>query len=159
MKRIIIMLFVCILLTGCGTKDKNISEKELKNNKTKKIVNSIKNESKTTTETKTTTVKKESTTIKSKTYNTTTSKSTTKATVTTTKACTPKKFSQKYSYVYNTFEQCKKEGNNAFFYILDNVDNRVFSYNCSAIKDECGSTWYGVYFYIWENDKEKVLYY
>ena len=80
-------------------------------------------------------------------------------TTATTKSCTPKKFNQQYSYVYTTFEECKKEGNNAFFYIADNVDNRVFSYNCSAIKDECGSTWYGVYFYIWENDREKILYY
>lgn len=61
--------------------------------------------------------------------------------------------------MYTTFEECKKEGNNAFFYITDNVDKRVFSYNCSAITDECGTTWYGVYFYIWENDKEKILYY
>lgn len=143
MKKILIMLLVCILLTGCGTKDKSENKKESKN---------------ITVERKETT-KNESTTTKAKTYNKTTTKVITTTTIATTKSCTPKKFDQKYSYVYTTFEECKKEGNNAFFYITDNVDNRVFSYNCSAIKDECGSTWYGVYFYIWENDREKILYY
>lgn len=125
------MLLVCILLTGCGAKDKTVSKKETKNITTEEKENT-KNEN----------TEKESTTTKA-----------------TTKFCTSKKFNQKYSYVYTTFEECKKEGNNAFFYITDNVDKRVFSYNCSAITDECGTNWYGVYFYIWENDKEKILYY
>lgn len=159
MKKILIMLLVCILLTGCGTKDKRESKKESKNI-TVERKETIKKESKTSYDAKnTTTVKNESTTTKAKTYNKTTTKVITTTTIATTKSCTPKKFDQKYSYVYTTFEECKKEGNNAFFYITDNVDNRVFSYNCSAIKDECGSTWYGVYFYIWENNREKILYY
>lgn len=159
MKKILIMLLVCILLTGCGDKDKSESKKESKNITVERKENT-KKESKTSSDAKnTTTVKNESTTTKAKTYNKTTTKVTTTTTIVTTKSCTPKKFNQKYSYVYTTFEECKKEGNNAFFYIVDNVDNRVFSYNCSVIKDECGSTWYGVYFYIWENDREKILYY
>mgnify|MGYP004510624705 CR=1 FL=1 len=159
MKKILIMLLVCILLTGCGDKDKSESKKESKNITVERKENT-KKESKTSSDAKnTTTVKNESTTTKVKTYNKTTTKVITTTTMATTKSCTPKKFNQKYSYVYTTFEECKKEGNNAFFYITDNVDNRVFSYNCSAITDECGSTWYGVYFYIWENDREKILYY
>lgn len=159
MKKILIMLLVCILLTGCGDKDKSESKKESKNITVERKENT-KKKSKTSSDAKnTTTVKNESTTTKAKTYNKTTTKVTTTTTIVTTKSCTPKKFNQKYSYVYTTFEECKKEGNNAFFYIADNVDNRVFSYNCSAIKDECGSTWYGVYFYIWENDREKIIYY
>lgn len=159
MKKILIMLLVCILLTGCGDKDKSESKKESKNITVERKENT-KKESKTSSDAKnTTTVKNESTTTKAKTYNKTTTKVITTTTMAATKSCTPKKFNQKYSYVYTTFEECKKEGNNAFFYINDNVDKRVFSYNCSAIKDECGSTWYGVYFYIWENDREKILYY
>ena len=153
------MLLVCILLTGCGDKDKSESKKESKNITVERKENT-KKESKTSSDAKnTTTVKNESTTTKAKTYNKTTTKVTTTTTIVTTKSCTPKKFNQKYSYVYTTFEECKKEGNNAFFYITDNVDKRVFSYNCSVITDECGTTWYGVYFYIWENDREKILYY
>lgn len=153
------MLLVCILLTGCGDKDKSESKKESKNITVERKENT-KKESKTSSDAKNTnTVKNENTTTKVKTHNKSTTKVITTTTIAKTKPCTPKKFNQKYSQVYTNFEECKKEGNNAFFYITDNVDNRVFSYNCSAIKDECGSTWYGVYFYIWENDREKILYY
>ena len=164
MKKILIMLLVCILLTGCGAKDKTVSKKKTKNITTEEKENTKKEGTTSSDAKKTTTEKKESTTTKAKTSSVTTSKTVNTTVVitttnATTKSCTPKKFNQKYSYVYTTFEECKKEGNNAFFYITDNVDKRVFSYNCSVITDECGTTWYGVYFYIWENDREKILYY
>ena len=68
------------------------------------------------------------------------------------KKCESKKFSQKYSYVYETKDVCVKEGNLAFFEISDNVDTDVFSYDCKEIVDDCGQKWYGVIFYKWSEE-------
>ncbi len=67
------------------------------------------------------------------------------------KTCTAKKFAQKYKYVYETEEACHKEGEStAFFDITDNVDSRVFTINCDKIVDDCGTTWYGVSYNIYD---------
>lgn len=75
------------------------------------------------------------------------------------KTCTPKKFKNKYSYVYETNEECMNKGNDAFLYIADNVNSEIFTYGCEEIVDECGKTWYGVYFNTWENNDAKKNYY
>jgi len=76
--------------------------------------------------------------------------------------CTPKKFSNTYTYYYSTLEVCNKEGNNAFFEISDNVDDTIFTFGCEEIKDDCGDTYYGVYFNRWvgpgDNDILKLYY-
>ena len=65
--------------------------------------------------------------------------------------CTPKKFQEKYKYFYTTEEECHKEGEStAFFDITDNVDDRVFTINCDKIVDDCGTTWYGVSYNIYD---------
>ena len=65
--------------------------------------------------------------------------------------CTAKKFSEKYKYFYATEDECKKESQNtAFFDITDNVDDRVFTVNCEKIVDDCGTTWYGVSYNIYD---------
>ena len=67
------------------------------------------------------------------------------------KTCTPKKFQEKYKYFYATEAECHKEGEStAFFDITDNVDNRVFTINCDKIVDDCGTTWYGVSYNIYD---------
>lgn len=67
--------------------------------------------------------------------------------------CTPKKFSKKYKYFYATAEECDKESKStAFFDIVDNVDSRVFTVNCDKIVDDCGTTWYGVSYNIYDPD-------
>lgn len=68
------------------------------------------------------------------------------------KKCESKKFSKKYSYVYETKDVCVKEGNLAFFEISDNVDTDVFSYGCEEIVDDCGQKWFGVIFYKWSEE-------
>ncbi len=69
------------------------------------------------------------------------------------KTCTPKKFQKPYKYAYETMEECKKESQStAFFDITDNVDDRVFTVNCDTIVDDCGTTWYGVSYNIYDPD-------
>ena len=69
------------------------------------------------------------------------------------KTCTPKKFQNPYKYAYETMEECKKESQStAFFDITDNIDDRVFTVNCDTIVDDCGTTWYGVSYNIYDPD-------
>ena len=79
-------------------------------------------------------------------------------TSTTTPTCQAKKFSQKYSYVYNDHDTCMKQGNIAFFDITDNVNSSVFAYNCEEIVDDCGDKYWGVYFLIYDGTEKKVYY-
>lgn len=78
----------------------------------------------------------------------------------TTIICCEKKFDKKYSYAYKTKEECMKKGNEAFLDISDNINKEVFAYNCRLIKDECGNSWYGAYFYVYNRNtsKEEVYY-
>lgn len=73
--------------------------------------------------------------------------------------CTPKKFSGTYSYVYETKESCQKNGNNDYFTVLDTINSEVNAYGCDEIVDDCGTTYYGVFFYVYEDDMQKKVYY
>ena len=73
--------------------------------------------------------------------------------------CTPKKFSGTYSYVYETKEACQKNGNNDYFTVLDTINSEVNAYGCDEIIDDCGTTYYGVFFYVYEDDMQKKVYY
>lgn len=65
--------------------------------------------------------------------------------------CVSKKFDEKYKYVYEDEKTCHKEGEStAFFDITDNVDDRVFTINCDKIVDDCGKTWWGVSYNIYD---------
>ena len=76
---------------------------------------------------------------------------------TQTTSCTPKKFNNTYSYVYDSAATCQKEGNNAFYEVTDNIDSSVFTYGCEEIVDDCGTTWYGVYFNRWAGTGDDVI--
>lgn len=68
-----------------------------------------------------------------------------------TQACTPGNFDEAYSYYYATLDECTRESQStAFFDITDNIDDRVFTVNCDEIVDECGTTWYGVSYNIYD---------
>ena len=73
--------------------------------------------------------------------------------------CTPKKFSGTYSYVYETKEACQKNGNNDYFSVLDTINSEVNDYGCDEIVYDCGTTYYGVFFYVNEDDMQKKVYY
>lgn len=73
--------------------------------------------------------------------------------------CTPKKFSGTYSYVYETKEACQKNGNNDYFTVVDTINSEVNAYGCDEIVDDCGTTYYGVFFYVYEDDMQKKVYY
>ncbi len=141
MKKGIILLCTALLLTGCGEENKQLS----------KDVND--NSSSTTTTITTSTTTKKSTT------KTTT---TTKKTTTTSKKCTPKKFKHKYTYTYATESECNNEGYNNINYVYENVNSNVSLFGCEKITDECGDTYWGVYFRIWtgsgDNGYEKWYY-
>ena len=77
----------------------------------------------------------------------------------TAPTCTPKKFSGTYSYVYETKEACQKNGNNDYFTVLDTINSEVNAYGCDEIVDDCGTTYYGVFFYVYEDDMQKKVYY
>lgn len=141
MKRYLILLCtLTFIICGCEKKNSNIKDIDVSSSTT----------SSTTTSTTTTTT---STTSTSRTEKTTTKKKTT--------ACREKKFDKKYSYAYKTKKECMKEGNLAFLDISDNINKDVFAYDCRQIKDECGNTWYGAFFYIYnqKTSKEEEFYY
>jgi len=142
MKRYLILLCtLTFIICGCEKKNSNIKDIDVSSSTT----------SSTTTSTTTTTTT--STTSTSRTEKTTTKKKTT--------ACREKKFDKKYSYAYKTKKECMKEGNLAFLDISDNINKDVFAYDCQQIKDECGNTWYGAFFYIYnqKTSKEEEFYY
>lgn len=73
------------------------------------------------------------------------------------KVCTPKKFNHKYTYVYQTEEICKKEGNLRFLELSDTVLPNIFVYSCDKIVDECGDTYYGVKFNEYDHNTNQVV--
>jgi hypothetical protein len=77
--------------------------------------------------------------------NTSTNNNTNNSTVVESSSCTSKKFNNKYTYSYQTEEECKKGGNTAYF-IESEKDENIFTYGCEKIVDDCNTTWYGVYF-------------
>ena len=88
---------------------------------------------------------------------TTTKKKTTTKKVTTSKTCQSKKFKNKYSYVYTSNDECKKQGNLNFFTESDK-DSNIFSYSCEKIVDDCGKEYYGVYFYTNASGEPQKIY-
>lgn len=70
------------------------------------------------------------------------------------KTCTAKKFNKKYTYVYSNEKTCLLEGNNAFYEVTDNnkVSDEIFTFSCEKIIDDCGNTYYGVYFNAFASD-------
>ena len=70
------------------------------------------------------------------------------------KTCTAKKFNKKYTYVYSNETTCLHEGNNAFYEVTDNnkVSDEIFTFSCEKIIDDCGNTYYGVYFNAFASD-------
>ena len=68
-------------------------------------------------------------------------------------------------YYFNSlmtiYEECIKEGYNAFYEITEHVNENVFTFGCDEIKDECGKTWYGVSYNIYDSveDQIKKVYY
>ncbi len=132
MKKLLLIILCLFFLIGCSNKDDKINE-NVDNNQIKE------NENKTEEETPKEDLTKE--TIKEK----------DKEDDKPQNICTPKKFQEKYKYFYATEEECHKEGEStAFFDITDNVDSRVFTINCDKIVDDCGTTWYGVSYNIYD---------
>lgn len=130
MKKILLIILCLFFLVGCSNKTnevkENIDNTQIKENKT---------EEKTSKEDSTQETVKEKDKEEAIPQNT----------------CTPKKFTEKYKYFYATEDECHKEGEStAFFDITDNVDSRVFTINCDKIVDDCGTTWYGVSYNIYD---------
>ena len=71
--------------------------------------------------------------------------------------CTPKKFKNKYTYVYDDETTCVKNGDqiDAWNYFRAN-DIPATTYGCEKIVDECRNTYYGVYY---GNTEGKKFYY
>lgn len=68
--------------------------------------------------------------------------------------CTPKKFKNKYTYVFEDKETCVKNGDqmDAWEYFKANGIS-AYTYGCEEIVDECGNKYYGVYFGNMEGEK------
>ena len=128
-KKLLLLTISLVLLTGCNKENKDVTPN----------VPSIT----TYTTTPTTTLNILTTITKA---TTTTKKKTTTKKATTSKTCQSKKFKNKYSYVYTSNDECKKQGNLNFFTESDK-DSNIFSYSCEKIVDDCGKEYYGVYFY------------
>ena len=103
-----------------------------------------------------------STTLKATTEIITMPETTTTKKKTTAKTCTSKKFKNKYTYVYDTEAKCKENGYRDFDNVYDNVNDKVSTFGCEKIVDECGKAYYGVYFNVWSgpgvNDYTKWYY-
>ncbi len=70
-------------------------------------------------------------------------------------SCTPKKFDNTYSYVYSTKDECKNNG----YSVFETLDDSLFSFGCDEIVDECGTTWYGLYFLRYSDGSMVKVYY
>lgn len=167
MKNKLLSLIMCLMivgcLCGCDKKEENKPEETSTTTTSKVITPDQPTEKIKETSTTTTTVKTTKKTTEKTTKATTTTVAPTTTTVaeptTTAAQCKSKKFSNKYSYVYKTFEECKKQGNYAFFDVVDNVDSSVFVYECDLIKDDCGEEFYGVSFMAYAEGKGEYKYY
>lgn len=120
-----------------------------------------KKEAKPSDATSSSTTSSTTTTEAPETSTSTSTTSTTSTTSKTTKSCTAKKFSNKYSYVFKTKDECQKNTDKAFMDIIDHKDSEIFADKCIEIKDECNDTYYGIVFYYYDHntDKEVERYY
>lgn len=142
-KKLLLLTISLVLLTGCNKENKDVTPN----------VPSTTTSTTTTTTTSTTTT---TTTTTTKATTTTKKKTTTKK-ATTSKTCQSKKFKNKYSYVYTSNDECKKQGNLNFFTESDK-DSNIFSYSCEKIVDDCGKEYYGVYFYTNASGEPQKIY-
>lgn len=162
MKKIVTLLLCLALLlsiTGCDnskdlsnqTSDNQIEElisNEEENNSHEQSQNEATTSTTSTTDISTTTKPSSTVSTTNRTTVVTTSKATTTfQTTTTQKACTPKKFNHKYTYIYETQSECEMNGDqpDAFDYFIANGITASM-YGCEQIKDECGKIYFGVYF-------------
>lgn len=99
---------------------------------------------------------KNTTSNSNKNTNTTTNTNESNKTTQTTPTCQSKKFSHKYSYVYNDNDTCMKQENLAFIDVSDNINTKVFTYGCEEIIDDCGTKYYGVYFNVYNDETDQV---
>lgn len=144
-KKLLLLTISLVLLTGCNKENKDV---------TPNVPSTTTSTTTTaTTSTTTTTTTKATTTTKKK----TTKKTTTTKKATTSKTCQSKKFKNKYSYVYTSNDECKKQGNLNFFTESDK-DSNIFSYGCEKIVDDCGKEYYGVYFYTNASGEPQKIY-
>lgn len=139
-KKLLLLTISLVLLTGCNKENKDVTP----------------NVPSTTTSTTTTTTTSTTTTTTTKATKTTKKTTTTKK-ATTNKTCQSKKFKNKYSYVYTSNNECKKQGNLNFFTESDK-DSNIFSYGCEKIVDDCGKVYYGVYFYTNASGEPQKIY-
>lgn len=68
--------------------------------------------------------------------------------------CTPQKFEKRYTYFYTDEETCAKNGapDEAWQYFIKN-NIPATNYGCEKIIDDCGDTYYGVYYGNTEGEK------
>lgn len=156
-KYLIILLAILILITGCQKKEE---EKDTLNdsaqNQTTETQNDSSNQNQNQENTNENTEPKEELTNKEeakKPEKEEAKKPATEETKNPEKSCISKKFSNTYSYVYESYDVCRKKGNQAFLDVTDNKNPNIFAYDCEKIVDDCGKTWYGVIFYDYDYDK------
>lgn len=145
-KFLCLFLIGLVIVTGCskkGNDDSNNASLEggtIPTEVTTTSTTSVTQEDETTK--KTTTKKKTTEKLDDKTTTTTTKKTT---------SCT-KVFKNKYSVVTKDKTTCMKEGNIKFMDLSDaGVD--IFAYGCEEIKDNCGDTYYGAFYWRYDHDK------
>lgn len=120
MKKILLLIVIPLIVTGCGEKVENNS------------VNSVDMTTTTSTTVTTTTISTTTTTTK-------------KATSTTKKTTSCKKvFDKKVGTVYESEKKCQSAGNNLF---MEADTSKVTNFDCISIKDKCGTTWYYLEWY------------
>lgn len=126
MKKILLILIIPLLVTGCGNDIENDS------------LNSV-----------------DKGTITSTTTTTTATISTTISTTTTTKKTTSckKVFNKKVDTVYESEKKCQSAGNNLF---MEADTSKVTNFDCVSIKDKCGTIWYYLEWYKFDEKTDYV---
>lgn len=142
-KKILLLLLLTLLLSGC-----KVTKQEPKQHSLSDIVE----EPTTTSETPITQIKPAPETPESPSVTETSPTVSEKPT-----NCTPKKFKNTYSYVYETKDKCINEGSKAFTTVRDTIDSTIFSFGCEAIADDCGTKWYGQYFNTKNDDTGEII--
>ena len=132
MKKIILLLIILLLITGCSENKEDMGSNVVDTN--------------TTTSTSTTTTTESTTTSTTK----KTTKTTTKKKTTT--SC-DKVFDKKVGKVYETNKKCQSTGNNLF---MEADTSKVTNFDCVTIKDKCGTTWYYLEWYKFDQKTDYV---
>lgn len=133
MKKILLLLVIPLLITGCGEEKNNAAINSVDTNTTTSTTSTT---TATTTTTTTTTKKKTTTTTKKK----------------ITTSC-EKVFDKKVGKVYESNKKCQSAGNNLF---MEADTSKVTNFDCVAIKDKCGTTWYYLEWYKFDQKTDYV---